>query len=56
MEAVGKHDFQATADDELSFKKGTILKVKRSPEMFWLCGPRTINTAGCNYCTVYFEN
>lgn len=29
MEAVSKHDFQATADDELSFKKGSILKVNR---------------------------
>ncbi len=27
MEAVAKHDFKATADDELSFKKGGILKV-----------------------------
>ena len=27
MEAITKHDFQATADDELSFKKGSILKV-----------------------------
>ncbi|XP_031554222.1 growth factor receptor-bound protein 2-like [Actinia tenebrosa] len=27
MEAVSKHDFTATADDELSFKKGAILKI-----------------------------
>lgn len=27
MEAEAKHDFQATADDELSFPKGAILKV-----------------------------
>jgi hypothetical protein len=28
MEAVGKHDFNTTSgDDELSFKKGSILKV-----------------------------
>ena len=27
MEAVAKHDFNATADDELSFKKNHILKV-----------------------------
>ena len=27
MEAVALHDFHATADDELSFKKGSILKV-----------------------------
>lgn len=30
MEAVAKHEFQATAEDELSFKKGSILKVSRS--------------------------
>ena len=41
MEATGKHDFQATTDDELSFTKGTILKVKRRPEILWLCGPHT---------------
>ena len=28
MEAVSLHDFHATADDELSFKKGSILKVR----------------------------
>uniref|UniRef100_A0A8C5WSL1 SH3 domain-containing protein n=1 Tax=Laticauda laticaudata TaxID=8630 RepID=A0A8C5WSL1_LATLA len=28
MEAVAKYDFKATADDELSFKRGDILKVK----------------------------
>ncbi|MEQ2175496.1 hypothetical protein ILYODFUR_022189 [Ilyodon furcidens] len=27
MEAKGKYDFSATSDDELSFKKGDILKV-----------------------------
>ena len=27
MEAISKHDFVATADDELSFKKGSVLKV-----------------------------
>ena len=27
MEARGKYDFSATADDELSFRKGDILKV-----------------------------
>lgn len=27
MEAVAKYDFNATADDELSFKRGDILKV-----------------------------
>lgn len=28
MEAVAKYDFTATAEDELSFKKGNVLKVK----------------------------
>lgn len=27
MEAVAKHDFTATAEDELSFSKGDVLKV-----------------------------
>ncbi|RWS14301.1 Protein E(sev)2B-like protein, partial [Dinothrombium tinctorium] len=27
MEAIAKHDFNATADDELSFRKGDVLKV-----------------------------
>ncbi|KAK3601815.1 hypothetical protein CHS0354_041730 [Potamilus streckersoni] len=27
MEAIAKHDFNATADDELSFKKGNVLKI-----------------------------
>lgn len=27
MEAVAKYDFKATAEDELSFKRGDILKV-----------------------------
>ena len=27
MEALALHDFHATADDELSFKKGSVLKV-----------------------------
>lgn len=28
MEAIAKHDFNATAEDELSFRKGQVLKVK----------------------------
>lgn len=27
MEAIAKHDFNATADDELSFRKNQVLKV-----------------------------
>jgi len=30
MEAVAKHDFQATADDELSFYRGAKLKVVKT--------------------------
>lgn len=30
MEAIAKHDFSATADDELSFRKNQILKVSFS--------------------------
>lgn len=29
MEAIAKHDFSATADDELSFRKSQILKVSK---------------------------
>ncbi|KAL9957084.1 hypothetical protein ACROYT_G038676 [Oculina patagonica] len=32
MEAISKHDFQATADDELSFKKGSVLKVIKTDD------------------------
>ena len=28
MEATALHDFHATAEDELSFKKGSVLKVR----------------------------
>lgn len=34
MEALAKHDFQATAEDELSFKKGSVLKVNESQKAF----------------------
>lgn len=30
MEAIAKHDFSATADDELSFRKTQILKVSQA--------------------------
>lgn len=39
MEAVSKHDFQATADDELSFKKGSILKVNNGQKSFLVRPP-----------------
>eukprot|EP00731_Ephydatia_muelleri_P029022 Em0020g666a len=32
MEAIALHDFHATADDELSFKKGSVLKVLNMEE------------------------
>ncbi|XP_067672416.1 growth factor receptor-bound protein 2-like [Haliotis asinina] len=32
MEACARHDFTQTADDELSFKKGSILKILRTDE------------------------
>ena len=36
MEAVAKHDFNATADDELSFRKSQILKVlNKEDDMNW---------------------
>jgi len=35
MEAVALHDFYATADDELSFKKGSILKVLNTEEKWF---------------------
>lgn len=30
MEAVAKHEFNATADDELSFKRSQVLKVSKT--------------------------
>jgi len=35
MEAVALHDFYARADDELSFRKGSILKVLQKDEKNW---------------------
>ncbi|XP_022780261.1 growth factor receptor-bound protein 2-like [Stylophora pistillata] len=32
MEATAKHEFQATAEDELSFKKGSILKIIKTDD------------------------
>jgi len=37
MEAIAKHDFTATAEDELSFRRSQVLKVGRTLEMAtWL--------------------
>lgn len=30
MEAIAKYDFKATAEDELSFKRGEVLKVSET--------------------------
>ncbi len=37
MEAIAKYDFKATADDELSFKRGEILKVSHDYLMCVIC-------------------
>jgi len=34
MEALTRHEFQATADDELSFKKGSVIKVNESHKAY----------------------
>lgn len=34
MEAIAKHDFNATAEDELSFRKGDVLKVSHSIDQY----------------------
>lgn len=33
MEAIAKHEFNATADDELSFKRQAVLKVRTNLEV-----------------------
>lgn len=43
MEAIAKHDFSATADDELSFRKTQILKVSAVPKS-------SIPTSNHNIC------
>ncbi|GIX98586.1 growth factor receptor-bound protein 2 [Caerostris extrusa] len=35
MEAVAKHDFNATAEDELSFRKGQVLKILNIEDSDW---------------------
>ncbi|GFV12183.1 protein E(sev)2B [Trichonephila clavipes] len=35
MEAVAKHDFNATAEDELSFRKGQVLKILNMEDSDW---------------------
>lgn len=51
MEAIAKHDFNATADDELSFRKNQILKVNKTIVNLWNfvyyripCGPSASKT------------
>lgn len=46
MEAIAKHDFTATADDELSFRKMQILKVNQRV----FCSPGYFSSAvrGCS--------
>ena len=46
MEAVALHDFHATADDELSFKKGSVLKVGLYPWLIriYRCDDDTLGT------------
>lgn len=43
MEASAKHDFNATADDELSFRKGQVLKVSIDSK------PNNRNSIGVNH-------
>lgn len=38
MEAIAKHDFNATAEDELSFRKSQVLKVREGlSELYESC-------------------
>lgn len=47
MEASAKHDFNATADDELSFRKGQVLKVSIDSK------PIKRNSIGVNHKMVH---
>ena len=50
MEAIAKHDFNATADDELSFRKHSILKVlNKEDDMNWYRAELD-GSEGKNYC------
>lgn len=42
MEAIAKYDFKATANDELSFTKGSILKVNLRFSFIFLCSSSNI--------------
>ena len=42
MEAIAKHDFNATAEDELSFRKNQVLKVSG----------RIFNMFTCRLCSI----
>ncbi len=37
MQAYGRYDFNATANDELSFQKGAVLKVLSDYSIYCLC-------------------
>ena len=54
MEAVAKHDFNHTADDELSFRKGQILKVlNKEDDMNWY---RAELDGQEGMCTIIFDH
>ena len=60
MEAVALHDFHATAEDELSFKKGSVLKVSVCVRMCacntgigWISQRSALQTQ--DFCTLYFH-
>lgn len=49
MEAIAKYDFKATADDELSFKRGDILKVRAPVVAYraWLPSLAVVTKRSC---------
>lgn len=51
MEAIAKYDFKATADDELSFKRGEILKVMTSFTLYTLLNKPLTRKCNRNYPT-----
>lgn len=53
MEALAKHDFQATAEDELSFKKGSVLKVNESQKAFHVGSSFLISLRICTIAVLW---